>query len=452
VTPETPDALYAALATSDPDEKVRIVLRVLEENPGCRFELPARNGLRATLDGIDLSRDLLRRGEGVPTSSWWSEDRQGVILVHADLRGASFRGARLHGVLLEEADLADADLAGADLRGADLSGATLQRALLEGSDLRKTVLRFARAARSILEHAKLQGADLWGADLEGAELSGAKLQAATLEEANLQNADLAGADLRHAILKRANLQGANLRGADLRGAIVGGTNLDGALLRNANLEELDLTPCSLTHVHTSGARLEKTRLEQEQLGNAIGEEVSREYGLARKGYLVLERNFDELGDHDAARWAYGRRRRMEKRQALVQARAAWSARRWAVAVQSALKYAGDQIVEWVCDYGESVWRVLGTLIVVYVVFTAIYGLTGAVVRVETAPAGKVESPTRNLVDLAIFSLAAMTASGNAPDDLAFRSASAYALAGIHTLISIFLTGLMGFVAGNRIRR
>jgi hypothetical protein len=334
----------------------------------------------------------------------------------------------------------------------DLSGATLQRTLLEGADLRKAVLRFVRGAGCILEDAKLQGADLWGAEMEGADLRGADLQGATLEEANLQGADLAGVDFRGAVLNRANLRRANLRGADLRGAVLGGTNLEGAILRDAKLQELELTDCSLTHVNTCGARLEKTRLEQEQLGGAIGEEVSGEYGQALKGYLALERNFDELGDHNAARWAYQRRRRMEKREVLRQARAAWSDHRWGTAARSALKYAGDQLVEWVCDYGESVWRVLGTLLVVYILFVHLYGLTGTVLRVEETTAGKIKAPTYDLKDLAIFSLTAMTAPGSPPDYLLPRNELAYLLAGGQTILSIFLTGLMGFVAGNRIRR
>jgi hypothetical protein len=259
-------------------------------------------------------------------------------------------------------------------------------------------------------------------------------------------------DFRGAVLKRANLKGADLRGADLRGAELGRTNLEGALLQDAKLEELDLSDCIVSRVHTCGARLQRTRLEQEQLGGAVGEELQGEYGAAGKAYLALERNFTELGDHDAACWAYGRRRRMEKRAALRRARQAWREHRWGAAVQPTLKYARDQVVEWVCDYGENVWRVLLTLLVIYVLFVPVYGLTSAVLRVEETPAGKVKAPTYDLVDLALYSLTAMTAPGNPPEDLFPRDALAYLLTALQTLLSIFLTGLMGFVAGNRIRR
>lgn len=452
--PEAIPAAYQALADADPAQRAQHVLRLIQEHADGRLELPSRQGIRATLDEINLRRDRLIAGIEAHRQRppWWNEERQALVLRRADLRGASLRHAELPGALLEEANLAEADLAGADLQGVDLGGADLRGALLEDADLRRAVLRFARGQGSIWESARLEGADLWGADLCRADLSGAHLQGATLEEVNLEQAELSGADLRDAVLSRANLRNAKLAGVDLRGVVLGGTNLEGAVLRDARAEELDLTGCTLTHVHTAGLRLEKTRLEREQLGGAIGEEIAGEYELARKGYLALERNFDELGDHDAARWAYLRRRRMEKRQALRQARAALAEGRWGSAVRASLKAAGDQTVEWVCDYGESVWRVLGALLLVYVVFVPLYGITGTVLRVDETPQGKVKTPTYDFTDLALFSLTAMTAPGNPPEYLLPRNSLAFLLAGTQTLLSIFLTGLMGFVAGNRIRR
>jgi uncharacterized protein YjbI with pentapeptide repeats len=452
--PTLPRALYQALADAAPAERAQRVLLCIEEHAQGRLELPAYDGIRATLDGIDLGRERFQKLEaaGDTFPRCWNTEHQAVDLRRANLRGASLRHANLHGALLEEAILAGADLAGTNLQGTDLAGVDLQGALLEDADLRKAVLRFAKGRGSVLEEARLQGADLWGADMEGADLSGADLQGATLEEANCQGTDLAGADLRGANLKRANLKGANLQGADLRGAALGETNLEGAVLRDAKLQELELTDCALTHAHTCGARLEKTRLDQEQLGGAIGEEVTGDYGMARRGYLALERNFNELGDHDAARWAYRRRRRMEKREAWQKARAAGAERRWAAAALCTLKYACDQLVEVVCDYGESVSRVFGTLVVVYVLFVLLYGLTGAVLRAEKGSVGEVTTPTCDPADLALFSLASMTSPGNPPDYLKPRNEVAYLLAGVQTLLSIFLTGLMGFVAGNRIRR
>src|SRR5262249_53449420 len=173
---------------------------------------------------------------------------------------------------------------------------------------------------------------------------------------------------------------AEVTGAELRGAVLTGANLREAVLRDARLQEVDLSQCEIARISLGGAKLDDTQLRLNQLEGAIGEELSGDFERAAQGYLALERNFEGLGDHDAASWAYRRRRRMQKREALAQARAAWSTRQWRRAFGRFAQYACDQFVEWMCDYGESVPRVLASLAVVYVAFTLIYALSGSVVR------------------------------------------------------------------------
>jgi hypothetical protein len=71
---------------------------------------------------------------------------------------------------------------------------------------------------------------------------------------------------------------------------------------------------------------------------------------------------------------------MQKLAARQQARAALAAGRWRTAAGLSARYANDQVVEWLCDYGESVPRVLATMFAVYLLFTLIYGVSGSVVR------------------------------------------------------------------------
>ncbi len=124
---------------------------------------------------------------------------------------------------------------------------------------------------------------------------------------------------------------------------------------------------------------------------------------------------------------------------------------WGTSIRSYASFASDQLVEWLCDYGESVPRVLVSLLVLYVVFAVIYGLTGSVVReVETAT-GVVRVPTRNALDLAIFGLLAMT-TGSIGMRLLPANDLALVLVGIHLFLGVALIGLLGFVLGNRIRR
>src|SRR5581483_7211111 len=156
--PTVPDPSYQALADAAPAERAQRVLRWIEEHAQGRLELPAHDGIRATLDGIDLGRERFQKLEGGGETSprCWNTEHQALDLRRANLRGASLRHANLHGALLEAAILAGADLAGTNLQGADLAGADLQGALLEDADLRKAVLRFAKGRGSVLEEARLQ--------------------------------------------------------------------------------------------------------------------------------------------------------------------------------------------------------------------------------------------------------------------------------------------------------
>ncbi len=151
-----------------------------------------------------------------------------------------------------------------------------------------------------------------------------------------------------------------------------GANLDGADLSGAVLPHVALTSCTLRHVRFAGAWLERTRMRAHQLGGAIGEEVSGEFEAAREGYIVLEQNFRTLGSADDASWAFRRRRRMGQRLHAQRARTALERREVGAALRPSLQWLGDLAAEWLCDYGESVARVLRAFLVVLVGFAAVY--------------------------------------------------------------------------------
>jgi uncharacterized protein YjbI with pentapeptide repeats len=419
------------LARLSPAERVGVVLRLIESDAEGRLVVPSEGGTAVALDGIDLSADVLcTRFDPAAPPPWWDAVRRGIDLRRADLRGASLRGARLTGANLEGANMAGADLAGADLDGALLEGADLTGAFAEDARLRGARLRFAELGGAALEGAKLAGADLWGA---------------RLVKADLDRSDLSGANLTEADLRDARLQGSDLQGAALTGA-----NLAGAVLRDAKLQAVSLAGCDLTGAHFADAWLDRTRLLREQLGGAIGEELAGEYELARRGYLALERNFDEIGETDASSWAYRRKRRMQKFAARGRAREALAARDLRAAAWPALEYLSHLLTEWVCDYGESIPRVLLSMVVLFAAFAVLYGATGSVVRQDEAGGGRVV--TWRADDLALYSLTAMISPGNPPENLFASGNAAQLLTGAQSFLGIFLIGLLGFVAGNRIRR
>jgi len=401
---QVPLVVYEELKRATLDRRRDILLSLIEEHPDHQLELPERDGTRADLRGVDLSRDALqeiveRRGEATPP--WWD----------ADLQGAN----------LQKADLQDAILVGANLSFASLQGAMLIYANLQGA---------------ILWNANLQAAYLIKGKLQRANLTGVKLQDAKLIEADLQGADLTGARLQGALLRYADLQGANLRQA----------NLDRANLRDARLQAVDLSRSVIGHCYLSGAWLDRTRLRREQLGGAVGEELDGSYAEARVAYLGLKQNFDTLGDYAASSWAYRKERRMEKREALEKAHAAHRKHDWKGELYFYAKVLVDQVVERVCDYGEGFLRVLVCLAVLWFDFALLYGITGHVL----ADRGPVYSTTRNVIDLLSFSLGTMVTL-QVPGLRPFASLAMRILMPLEAALGIFFLGLLGFVAGNRVR-
>jgi hypothetical protein len=367
-------------------------------------------------------------------------------------------------------DLAGTDLSNLDLSGMDLHGILLQGAVLQGVKLLKADLREA-----YLRDANLRGGELPDADLRGANLEVTDLQRVDLSEAKLQGARLALADLQEAGLEFARLQRARLRHVSLRGAYLRDTNLQGADLQGADLREVDLLdvePGGLLGIKLYRAKLDHTLLKREQLGPAIGDEQAREYRQARDAYLALKQNFEDLGDYEAASWSYIKERQMEKA-----CSAPWRARRfygegqlgdtsehrlpayhpwvWWFFARHTTKWLSDWSVEVLCGYGESIGRVLGWMAVLLFVSPLLFGLLGLLdwphKNAETFH--NLSVPRRYgyaYLQQFLYVLDAFTTADFA--ELQPASSFGRLCSGLIALVGIFLTGLLGFVVGNRIRR
>jgi len=449
--------VYEHLADAMPEEKTDIVLRLIEEHPEGRLELPERDGMRADLRGVDLSNETVRakiEAWGDASPPWWNPKEKRANLQNADLRSANLEDANLSGAYLRFVNLQGAFLKGAIIRSANLVDANLQGAVMEGADLRGAVLWDANFRDTYLLRADLRNARLGNAQLQGAHLSRTDLQKADLRLAKLQRAKLWGtrfqdADLQHAKLREADPVMANFQGADLR---------------NAELQGIDLSDCDITHVYLSGAWLDRTRLRWEQVGEKVGEELdSRKQGLSAKErartyskaklvYMVLKQNFESFGDYEAASLAYRRERCMEKLEALLAARVAVAEHKWQVAIANSKKVAFDQFVEIICDYGEDTKRVVVSLGIVWIGFALIYFLIAGVWGPwHDTDWGQARYVTRNPIDMLSFSLAAIV-THELPGLEARSTLFMRILIPFEALLGIFLAGLLGFVAGNRIRR
>ncbi|WP_237478762.1 pentapeptide repeat-containing protein [Lichenibacterium dinghuense] len=432
--------------------------------------------LGEALEGRDLSglqggRDAVAPADG-QTPAWWDADSRGLALAGVDLSGGRLAGAQLRGANLRGADMTDvvgrsADLAeavleqvrfnGADMGGTSFAGASAGEAdftdaMLEDARFAGAHLRYATLAGALLDSADFAGADLWGVRATKAEADDASFKGARCDEADFSGADLTGVDLSEASLKKAKFGGAKMRGAKLDGAAVDGAHFDGADLSNASLPRLNLQTCSLKHARLAGAWLDNTRLRPEQLGGAVGEEVAKEYHAARDAYVVLEQNFRSLGNGDGASWAFRKGRLMGKLHERETALHGWRRRDWRKAARHGANWLSDGFVEWLCDYGESLWRVMrafGTLIVLFAVF---YGLTESLDRVTQGPAGELRHVTENPFDLLVYSFLNML-STSAPDiGLKPTSPIIYLVTSMQGAVGIVLIGLFGYVLGNRMHR
>jgi uncharacterized protein YjbI with pentapeptide repeats len=417
-------------------------------------------------DGADASPETLASAAApaaVIDSAHGGINLQGRNLSGASLRSANLAQANLTGANLSDAtcsgiDLSCARLEAAQLARTDLAGATLNsvnageaifcEALLEDAVLTGAQLRFADFGNAILDGADLSRADLWGAKLRNVAADRALFRGARLDESSLAGAELAGADFSGATLRRADLSHARMQNANLRDAVLEGANLTGANLTGASLPNLSLTNCNLANVRFAGAWLDRTRLRARQLQGRVGEEASGDLQAAIDSYIVLERNFESLGSSDDASWAYLRRRRVGRRLHAVQAASCWKQRELRSALVHGLRWIGDVMSEWLCDYGESLYRVARAFLVILIVFAALYWLTGSLRPRDDAAMLHPFTPVNYL----LFSLDSMTTVGTS--EVALRPAGELGtfLSSLQTVLGTVLLGLFGFVLGARIRK
>lgn len=414
--------VYERLKKASPKEKRDIVLLLIKDHPNKRLDLPQHDEIHANLEDANLS-------------------------------GLNLIGANLQGINFYRTNLQDAKLGAANLQKAALIYTDLQRAELQGANLQDAVITYAN----------LQGANLEGADLQRANLTHTCLRGAVLRKTKLRGSRLWATDM----------QNADLEFADLQGADLGGANLQGANLKKAKLQQVDLELCKIDNIFIWGAWLDKTRLRRKQLGRAIGEELAGDYGYAKHGYLTLKQNFDDLGDYGAASWAYRKERRMEKLTHWPPSHIiifykkwlpklndkSWRGKfqRFSFYLRQFASYISDWFVELLCDYGESIWRVVAWIAaVLFVIGPALVGWRGQLKWPEENYSVYFSLPTAwqqwgyAYVQNVLYMLDTFTTANFA--QLEPANDLVRLISGFLAMIGIFLVGLLGFVVGNRIRR
>ncbi|MFH1731352.1 MAG: pentapeptide repeat-containing protein, partial [Planctomycetota bacterium] len=230
-------------------------------------------------------------------------------------------------------------LSGADLHQARLKGASLPKAHLEGAELWRVHLEKANLLTAHLEGARLWAAHLDGAWLQRACLTGAELRGAHLEDARLWDADLCDASLTGAHLDGADLLRANLAGALIENARLEGTSLRRASLAGTSFVDARLHGADFTQATVDGKTLiTGCLIDKETDFSAVGLDAARvEPGIQQLlKYNIRRKRWEE--------W-YGRHPRL-----------AWLA----------------EPFWWMCDYGRSTGRIVGTFFGLAALFAVIY--------------------------------------------------------------------------------
>jgi uncharacterized protein YjbI with pentapeptide repeats len=292
-----------------------------------------------------------------------------IIQRDPENRSPDLSDCSVSGETLSDLDLHWFDFSRADFRGAVLIQVNLSEAILCKADFGS----LTESEPTNLENANLEKANLQNANLTKAKLRGANLRFAQLQGANLAQADLREVDLTGAHLESAILEGAKLDGANLSGVILQGANLRGASLRLTIFSD--------------------TKLDKDSLGDKVLQETMGDYQGAKYIYLALKKNFQDIGDYDAASWAYIKERTMQQntyfplwaKKYYYERELPKSASTYQV-VRFYLKYSGKWARSFLIGafwgYGERPANALYMALVAIVGFTILFRLTGGLVDAD----------------------------------------------------------------------
>ena len=356
-------------------------------------KIRAESNLKESLDGAVLTRMEL-------------EDE-------LDLSGIRSRGADFSRANLQHASFSRANLRDANLSDADLLCANLRYANLSGADLRNASLGKADFTRSDLSAVDLSSADLAGSTMLRTNVSGGKLIDTSLSDAFLLYADFSQADLSEAGFSKADLSGADFCGASLSDADFTNSNLS-----ETNLTSTDIRDVSLLNADLANATIADLTINSATSVGGFAEQSTAEGWVKLAGaYHDLKLEYHNAGFIRKARSLHISERRARRRE--TAAEVGWFSRQHLTQFVSGL-FTG---------YGVGVWRLVGTMALLFIISTITYALTG-----------KVTDP------LTYSTITFVTAPPGGADNLPLW---ARFVANIETFFGTLLIVSLGFVLGNR---
>lgn len=378
-----------------------------------------------------------------------------TTLTYTSLRHAHFMGATLNVV---------------HLTGADLTHARFESAILTTCSLWRTKLHEASLRLAIISNSEFIKSHLENVILIEAIVRDCNFTEAILNNCSVYEAEFVGVDFRAAQLVNIRLSdAANLKGLSLHRTIIGDSvNIDHNKLIDAPSSNNSLI--SLWHWLTNQHEM-----------SAIWQEREGRFNEAKQIFKTLKGHFESKGDYEAANWAYVREQLMDKFQRTPKLLRFIYPRYTDKWVQEEprkfnddpvrhIEYSDPDIKEWLrlelfeklANYGVSLFRPLLCLALLVLGCGFIYRLglpfLGGTMITSIPNCGYADlskawmidcTPTYKLIHAIWFSFGALTSTevGTLRPYLSHVGI----LMTLEILIGVALTGLFGFVLGNKLR-
>jgi len=380
---------------------------------------------------------------------------------------------------------------------------------------REDVLRIIHQAtdRSLIDfsNADMRGIDLDGLNLDGikfgdrASVTGADLSWATMKNSSLKETDLSFANLSNAKAYSSDLTYAIFYGADCSNTDFRRSNLTKTDFYRTNLSTANLSQARLLGVNWYLAKLDHTIFQRKDLGGRLLLEIDSFYldyyqrlsmRIGKKDasirpsarlfrtiqiYEAFSANWQSVGQPRDATWAYLKMRKLGKHLHLpkyarhifgetelndiskkIDGKRTFQGKRnfhpkvLLFYFRHILLWLGDWLVELLCNYGESIWRVLFWIITIILfigpaLIWSLGGLawTGDNIQTFKALSDPFQKALYYYFQYVIYMIDTITTANFA--EMKPNTDLVRLVSGLMSLIGIFLAGLLGFVAGNRIR-
>lgn len=409
-----------------------------------------------------------------------------VSLLAAKLQKADLKAANLSSAYLKHANITEANLGGADLSYAWLekvkaSGVNMSRAKLDdvfgkSSDFSNAQFWEAEISEGNFEWASFVGADFSEATFTGvvamADFRDASMQAADLSNSDLSSSQFDNAELRFANLTNSWLVNSSFVGANLRRATVDGTNFSRSDMSGCDIEDTALIRTNLRQTNLENTRVFGCQFVDVQIDHETNFGENCWYEVTQMDGVKSDRNPNvaRISQLDKAVWTYRAYQQLLRENALPDkvpryyVREKHARRKLALAENDYLKWLKLSLARWTMLYGESSWRVVGTSIVVILVWTVFYLFAGGIeetVDSSDSVTHSLDLPFGPLLDsppeLATtifanlyFSVVTFTTLGYG--DVQPSTGAVQLLAGIQSLLGAALIALLVAVLSRRVMR